>query len=97
MPSNTWKMQDAKARLSELVRRAREGEPQHVTMHGKQAVVVFDPSRYELTPKSERPLTMRGFVEESKKYRGLAEDIDFEQPVPMHIDPRNSVFDEDEK
>jgi len=31
---------DAKARLSEVVRRARSEGPQHITVHGRNAVVV---------------------------------------------------------
>ena len=92
---NTWKLQDAKARFSELVRRARDGKPQHVTVHGKEAVTVVDPTRFDVTPKPAKPRTMREFVEESKKYRGLAEGIDFEPYIPMHIEARESIFDED--
>jgi prevent-host-death family protein len=33
-------LQDAKARFSELVRRVRSEGPQHVTVHGREAVVV---------------------------------------------------------
>jgi antitoxin Phd len=94
MPGNTWKLQDAKARFSEVVRRAKEGEPQRVTYHGKEAVAVVDTTRFDVMPKSAKPLTMRGFVEESRKFR-LDVDIDFEQRFPMHIDPR-PVFDEDD-
>jgi prevent-host-death family protein len=35
-----WIFQDAKARLSEVVRRARSEGPQHVTVHGRDGVVV---------------------------------------------------------
>jgi prevent-host-death family protein len=35
-----WVFQDAKARLSEVVRRARSEGPQHVTVHGRDAVVI---------------------------------------------------------
>src|SRR5438309_8219429 len=35
-----WLLQDAKARFSELVRRVRSEGPQHVTVHGRDAVVV---------------------------------------------------------
>ena len=42
-----WKLQDAKARFSELVRKARAGEPQHVTVHGKDAVIIVDAERFE--------------------------------------------------
>lgn len=36
-----WPLQDAKARFSELVRRARSEGPQHVTVHGRDEVVVL--------------------------------------------------------
>jgi prevent-host-death family protein len=36
-----WRLQDAKARLSELVRRVRSEGPQHVTVHGRDEVVVI--------------------------------------------------------
>lgn len=35
-----WPLQDAKARFSELVRKARNEGPQHVTIHGRDEVVV---------------------------------------------------------
>jgi prevent-host-death family protein len=35
-----WLLQDAKARFSELVRRVRIEGPQHVTVHGRDEVVV---------------------------------------------------------
>ena len=36
-----WQLQDAKARFSELVRRAKQEGPQHVTVHGREEVVVI--------------------------------------------------------
>jgi prevent-host-death family protein len=36
-----WPLQDAKARFSELVRRVRSEGPQHVTVHGRDEVVVI--------------------------------------------------------
>jgi prevent-host-death family protein len=36
-----WLLQDAKARFSELVRRVRSEGPQHVTVHGREEVVVI--------------------------------------------------------
>ena len=35
-----WQIQEAKNRLSELVRKARSEGPQVITLHGKDAVVV---------------------------------------------------------
>ena len=39
-------MQDAKARLSELVRLVRSEGPQHVTVHGRDAVVVISAEEF---------------------------------------------------
>ena len=36
-----WKLEDAKARFSELVRRAQSEGPQRVTVRGKDAVVII--------------------------------------------------------
>jgi prevent-host-death family protein len=36
-----WRLQEAKARFSELVRRVRSDGPQHVTVHGRDEVVVI--------------------------------------------------------
>ena len=44
--SNYWKMQDAKARLSELFRRVREVGPQHVTVHGRDEMVVITAEQF---------------------------------------------------
>lgn len=43
----TWRLQDAKARFSEVARRAREQDPQRVTVHGRDAVVVLDAAAYD--------------------------------------------------
>jgi antitoxin Phd len=82
--SDIWKLQDAKARFSEVVRRAKAGEPQHVTVHGKEAVAVVDTSRFDIVPKPKRPDTMRAFLEASRKYR-LDIDFDFDQPSYMEF------------
>jgi prevent-host-death family protein len=39
--SGYWVLQDAKARFSELVRKVRTEGPQHVTVHGRDEVVVI--------------------------------------------------------
>ena len=41
-----WQLQDAKARFSELVKRAREQGPQHVTVRGAPAVVVISEEEF---------------------------------------------------
>ena len=93
--ANAWKLQDAKARFSEVVRRARAGAPQHVTVHGKRAVVIVDPERFEIRAKNRQEATLAGFVERSKKYRGAPLKIPrFKGRFPPRFE---SPFDEDER
>ncbi len=41
-----WHLQDAKARFSELVRRVRSEGPQHVTVHGRDEVVILSAEEF---------------------------------------------------
>lgn len=43
----SWKLQDAKARFSEVIRRARANGPQSVMLHGKEVAVVLDKEEYD--------------------------------------------------
>lgn len=47
MAPGTWRLQDAKARFSEVVRQAREQGPQRVTLHGQDAVVIISAETYD--------------------------------------------------
>jgi len=47
MDYRSWNLQDAKARLSELVDRCLVGEPQVILRRGRPAVVVLPFSEYE--------------------------------------------------
>ncbi len=44
-----WSLQEAKARLSELVRLAQIEGPQKITLHGKHAVTVYPAAMEEST------------------------------------------------
>jgi prevent-host-death family protein len=46
MKKAKWQLQEAKNRLSEVVRKAREEGPQTITLHGDDAVVVVDVQEY---------------------------------------------------
>jgi len=82
---NTWKLQDAKARLSEVVRLARVGEPQRITVHGREAVAVVDLDRFEVIPKTRpKERTMAGFIERAQKL-ALPDDIEFDRPLYMDV------------
>ena len=52
-PRGQWRLQDAKARFSEVVRLAHSEGPQRVTLHGRDAVVVVDAQEF-LRLKGER-------------------------------------------
>ncbi len=49
-----WTLQDAKRRFSALVNTALAGEPQHVSQHGRPAVVVLSVAEYERLRRLER-------------------------------------------
>jgi prevent-host-death family protein len=40
MANNTWTVQDAKAQLSELLRRAKAGEPQRIGLTDEACIVI---------------------------------------------------------
>ena len=65
-PKTRWQLQTAKARFSELFRRARTDGPQVVTCHGKEAVVVISGEEYErLARKSHQPRSLVQFFRQS--------------------------------
>jgi antitoxin Phd len=50
-----WKLEDAKARFSEVVRHARDEGPQRVSVRGRDAVVVMSVEEFErLVPEKPR-------------------------------------------
>jgi prevent-host-death family protein len=54
-----WRLQDAKARFSEVVREAQQRGPQRVTLHGKDAVVIVGAEEFD---RLQRPLTGRDII-----------------------------------
>ena len=52
---NTWQLQEAKNKFSELVEKAQHEGPQFVTKHGKESVVVLSMEEYKkiVRPKSD--------------------------------------------
>ena len=46
LKTDRWLLQDAKARFSELVRSVRSEGPQHVTVHGRDEVVVISAEEF---------------------------------------------------
>ncbi len=76
MPSTTllkrWKLEDAKARFSEVVRQARESGPQRVTVRRKDAVVVVSAEEYDRLVARAEQKTLYSLLAESP-----LRDLDF--------------------
>jgi prevent-host-death family protein len=51
--SGRWALQDAKARFSEVVRKAKTEGPQRITVHGREEVIVVSVEEYRRV-KGER-------------------------------------------
>ena len=56
MKHTTWQLQDAKSKFSQLVESAMADEPQIVTKHGHNAVVVLSYKEYEAMTKPKNSL-----------------------------------------
>ncbi|CAM5322879.1 type II toxin-antitoxin system Phd/YefM family antitoxin [Thauera sp.] len=51
----TWQMQEAKARMSELVKRAQT-QPQDITLHGKSVAVVISRETFDRLSQAQDSL-----------------------------------------
>jgi prevent-host-death family protein len=75
-----WQLQTAKARFSELFRRARTEGPQVVTRQGKEQVVVLPAEQYaQLIKRVRQPKSLVRFFAESPLTRvtlDLSRDVD---------------------
>ena len=69
-PPGFWLLQDAKARFSELVRRVHSEGPQHVTVHGRDEVVVISAEEFRRL-KGERRGDALIAVLQSSPYREI--------------------------
>ncbi len=59
-----WKLEEAKDRFSEVVRRARSEGPQRVTVRGRDAVVVIAADEFDrLQPRSTDSMSFVAFIE----------------------------------
>jgi prevent-host-death family protein len=57
-----WQLQTAKAKFSELFRRARSEGPQYVTRQGEEAVVILPAEEFErLTARARQPESLVEF------------------------------------
>ena len=61
MKENTWQLQDAKSKFSQLVENAMHNTPQFVTKHGNNAVVIlsFEDYKKMIKPKDDLVTSFR--------------------------------------
>jgi antitoxin Phd len=65
-PPAPWQLQTAKARFSEVFRRARSEGPQWITRQGKEAVVMLPAEEFErITRPAKQPRSLARFFAES--------------------------------
>jgi antitoxin Phd len=81
---NTWKLEDAKNRFSEVVRLALAEQPQRVTRNGRDAVVVISAAEYE---RLAVPTDLFTFLQSSPLAEAMAEgELELERPRDMGRD-----------
>jgi len=80
---NAWQLQDAKARLSELVQKARIEGPQRITVRGRATAVILSEEDYERL-SGPKP----GFVDfmTSSPLAGVELDVDREQTLTRDVE-----------
>jgi prevent-host-death family protein len=80
----TWQLQTAKARFSELVKQATEGSPQEITVHGRSVAVVMSRELFDRLSGTQASLVE--FMRQSPLH-GL-DDIVFERDrsPPREVD-----------
>ena len=76
-PMHAWQMQEAKARLSEVVKCAESEGPQNITLHGQSVAVVVSRSMFDRLTGNERSLVE--FMRRSPLYD--ADDIVLQRDV----------------
>lgn len=67
-----WSTQDAKQRLSELLRAAREDGPQFVTKHGEEVAVVIDIAHYRRLAGIEVEVDLKQALADQERLGGEA-------------------------
>lgn len=76
----TWQMQEAKARLSEVVKRAELDGPQDITLHGRSVAVVLSRAAFERM--SGQMASLVAFMQASPLV-GLDEGLVFERDTSL--------------
>ena len=76
---HVWQMQEAKARLSEVIKCAESEGPQNITLHGQLVAVVVSRSMFDRLTGNEHSLV--DFMRRSPLYE--ADDITLERNTSL--------------
>ncbi|MCJ2135526.1 type II toxin-antitoxin system prevent-host-death family antitoxin [Methylobacterium sp. J-026] len=80
-PSGPWRLKDASARFTELVRRVRSDGPQHVTVDGQNTVVVISAEEFRRLTATATGKALVDVLQASPH-----RDVDLEpEPVMMSV------------
>jgi len=76
-----WKLEDAKARFSEVVRLARENAPQLITVRGEEAVVILSAHQFaKVLPLLDQP-SLYALLSQSPLNRLELEPLSIVMPI----------------
>ena len=83
---DSWQLQTAKARFSEVFRRARTQGPQRITRQGKEGVVMISDEQYSrLMVKAHQPKSIVQFFRESPLV-GIELDLEGDKNTGRNVD-----------
>jgi prevent-host-death family protein len=84
--SQSWQLQSAKARFSEVFRRARADGPQRITRQGKDAVIMLAEEQFDqLMGKSRLPKSLVEFFRQSP-LKGMDLDLTRDRDPGRDVD-----------
>ena len=92
----SWALHDAKARLSEVIDRALSEGPQHVTRHGRRAVVIVAAEDWERRQQATNGEPRMSFADFLLSAPQAPDGFDFEL-TPSNIRPRDVDFGIDDE
>lgn len=84
LPPKPWLLQEAKARFSEVVRRAHHDGPQHVTVRGRESVVIVASEEFS---RMQASLSGQALIDAMQA--SPHQDIELTQPESSVMPVRN--------
>lgn len=80
---SSWQLQEAKARLSQIIKKATKEGPQRITVHGKPSAVLISSKEYERLKQPRESFVK--FMRRSPLY-GMELNLEREQTLTREAD-----------